>query len=276
LDRNLSHSRVSEALAKIRDILAQADKIAWEWEHRGKEHDESEQVKYLVEYAFVELLVLLEVAGLPETLKSVKNLDAEAKSDYSAVGSTPEGLYLVWSSKLEPYLSAVRNTLGEPAVQTVTKDIVEILRNTQYAITDRDCFESPPQNEAEVHARIEAVLQCVFPDLLSKPPIQRPIKSFQPDTGLPSAQTLIEYKYLTSQADAKRIVDEVLADTRAYSSPEWSKFIYVIYETKRIKSERQWKELLRKSGIGDDTDIIVLHGERPYEPKVRRKMPRSE
>jgi len=36
-----------------------------------------------------------------------------------------------------------------------------------------------------------------------------------------------------------------------------------------IKSERQWKELLRKSGIGDDTDIIVLHGEKPQNSKTQ-------
>jgi hypothetical protein len=271
LDRNLPHSRVNETLSKIRETLGRAQQIVWRWESRGGDSDETEEVEFLVEYAFVELLVLLEVAGLPETLKSVKSLDKKAKSDYGAVRSSAEGLYLAWSSKLTPYLSAVQDTLGGPIIQTVTKDIVEILRNTQYAITDRACFTSPPQNEPEVHARIEAVLQCVFPDLISKPPIQKPIKSFQPDTGLPSAQTLIEYKYVASQADAKRIVDEVLADTRAYSSPEWSKFIYVIYETKRIKSERQWKELFHKSGIGEDTEIIVLHGEKPYRTSRKKE-----
>jgi hypothetical protein len=59
----------------------------------------------------------------------------------------------------------------------------------------------------------------------------------------------------------KRVADEVLADTRGYVSKEWEQFVYVIYETRRLKPEGQWNELMRASGVGAETQVVVLSGE---------------
>jgi fructose-1-phosphate kinase PfkB-like protein len=37
----------------------------------------------------------------------------------------------------------------------------------------------------------------------------------------------------------------------------------VVYETKRIKPESQWRQLLRQSGVGANTDVVVISGEEP-------------
>jgi hypothetical protein len=129
--------------------------------------------------------------------------------------------YSFWASRVRQYARAFDTTFGSASPSTVTKDLIDILRATVYSITDEECFSSPPSNEAEMHVRIEAVLRCVFPDLRHKPTIGKPIKNFEPDTGLPSVQTLIEYKFVGSKADVKRVADEVLADTRGYVSKEW-------------------------------------------------------
>jgi hypothetical protein len=121
-------------------------------------------------------------------------------------------------------------------------------------MTDKACFQNPPANETEVHVRVEAVLRCVFPDLQHKPPIAKQSKNLQPDTGLPSIGTLIEYRFMAEQGDEKRIADEVLADTRGYFSPEWKNYICATYETKRIKPESQWRQLLRDSDIKSSTE----------------------
>src|SRR5271157_4552638 len=93
--------------------------------------------------------------------------------------------------------------------------------------------------------------------------VTKEIKHYEPDTGLPSIRTLIEYKFISSINDAKRVSEEVLADTRGYVSKEWDKFIYVVYETRRIKPEKQWDQLLRTSGVSRNTSIIVINGEEP-------------
>jgi hypothetical protein len=250
---------IDEILSSIRDSISEAN-FAFE---RGGD------AAWRVEEAFVRMRILLETAGLSEALKAVQEMEASARNKWDAaepddeMGGEP---FLLWGGKLFQYVRALEATLGQTKATTVTKDVVQILRATQYSITDRNCFQNPPANESEVHARIEAVLRCIFPDLLHKPPIAKQIKNFQPDTGLPSIGTLIEYKFMAKPGEEKRIADEILADTRGYLSKEWKNYIYVIYETKRVKPESQWRQLLQESGINPNTEIIVISGEEPSRP----------
>ncbi len=256
-DRHINS--IDEILASIRDSISEAN---FAFERGGN-------AAWRIEGLFVRMRILLEAAGLPEALRAVQEMEATARDKWDATESDDEAggeHFLVWGGKLYQYVRALEATLGHPQATTVTKDVVQILRATQYSITDRNCFQNPPANEGEVHARVEAVLRCIFPDLLHKPPIAKQIKNFQPDTGLPSIGTLIEYKFMADQGEEKRIADEVLADTRGYFSKEWKNYIYVIYETKRIKPESQWRQLLRDSGIKPNSEIIVISGEEPSRP----------
>lgn len=255
---------ISEILASVRKNLSQAQ----QW----SDNDASENAAYEVERSFVETRLLLEALSLPRALDALQRAEEEARKDYAQTAFSLEvgEKYLVWAANLYHYLAAVESLFGEPKAGTITKDVIQILRETQYSITDHACFPEPPRNERDLHIRIEAVLRCVFPDLIHKPRITKQIKHFEPDTGLPSIRTLIEYKFIATSSDAKKISDGILADTRGYISREWDRFIYVIYETRRIKPERQWKELLRSSEIGSNADIIVIHGEEPHHPKVIR------
>jgi hypothetical protein len=199
-------------------------------------------VCYFLDRAFLELRLLLEAKGLSRMLQTLTADHQKAEGDFMKAEVAPWGEeYSFWAGRLRQYARAIDTSFGTAAPTTVTKDIVDILRATVYSITDVECFSSPPANESDVHARIEAVLRCVFPDLQHQPAIGKPIKNFKPDTGLPSLQTLIEYKFVATKADVQRVVDEVLADTRAYVSKEWDKFVYVVYETKRLKPEIQWR-----------------------------------
>jgi hypothetical protein len=226
-----------------------------------------DDLSWRIEEAFVTMRILLETVGLPAALRAFEEMEALARNNWNAVETDESGeAYYRWGAKLYRYIRAVEATFGLPKETSVTKDVVQILRATQYSITDKSCFQHSPANETDVHVRVEAVLRCVFPDLLHKPSITKQIKNFQPDTGLPSIGTLVEYKFMADQGEEKRIADEVLADTRGYVSNEWKHFIYVIYETKRIKAEGQWRQLLRDSGVSSETEIIVISGE---EPKAR-------
>ena len=98
-------------------------------------------------------------------------------------------------------------------------------------------FPIAPQNEKDVHLRIEAILKCIFPDMKRKPSLSKQIKNFEPDTGIPSLETLIEYKFLSRKIDVGGIADQLLADTRGYISKDWKRFLYVIYETNRFRTE---------------------------------------
>jgi hypothetical protein len=258
----LKINNVEEILASIRSTLGNADRQVANWDVEDPDLDEKAAAKFYVERAFIQLLTFLEAAGLVDTAKAIADIKAKAKSNYAEWNVHHEvGAYLVWAEEITNYLSAIESTYVAKAPGRISKDLIEILRATQYSITDRFCFAKVPQSEEDVHRRIEAVLRCVFAKVRHKPPIAKPLKNFQPDTGLPSLKTLIEYKYIESDEDLKRVVDEVLADTRGYSDPMWQQFIYVIYETRRLRPEHEWREMLRENGVPENTDVIVISGE---------------
>jgi hypothetical protein len=268
MTHNLKTNDISNILASIRQDLKEA--------YAAFESDGDRE--WPIQGAYLQTRIFLEAVGLPEALKVLQQIEASAQSNWGAteIDKNTGEPYLVWSGRLFQYLDALETTFGEPKATTVTKDVIQILRATQYSITDRNCFQNPPANENDVHVRVEAVLRCIFPDLRHKPPIAKPIKNFQPDTGLPSIGTLIEYKFLADAGEERRIADEILADTRGYSSKEWNNFIYVIYETKRIKQENQWRQLLRESGVETNTEVIVISGEEPVRQTAAKPAARSE
>jgi REase_DpnII-MboI len=266
----LSHQQLAAALDSISESIGKADTAFERNMHEGDDWAAS-TVEWFVEQAFSQLKVLCEVLELPVTLAEiVKTLDEARAGGLLTHGYTPGD---------EPYLPILgparkfRNTLqtvflNEPS-KTITKDVESILRQCTYAITDPNAFLTLPENEDEVHRRIEAVLRCVFPDLLHKPRLSKPIKNFEPDTGLPSVRTLIEFKFIADRALVPAIADEILADTRGYNSKDWDSFIYTIYETKRFRAEHEWRRLLRDCGIGEDTTVVLLTGSPPEAPNDR-------
>ena len=265
MNQKFDPNQIRESLANIFYLLRQADNIFEKDRALGKpgQWDVPEmQAEYCIESAFLHTLVLLDRLELSRTYHQVEELHERATKDIFATSVGVDEPYLRWSSDLYIFLNAIGGAFNAgPASQVVQKDLLSILRSTLYSITDRKIFEKPPANEPQVHYRIEAVLKTVFPDLLHKPSINKPIKNFEPDTGLPSVDTLIEYKFISDLNDAKRVSDEVLADTRGYYSRDWKSFVYVIYETRRIKPEAEWKQLLTNCGVSSNTEIIVLLGE---------------
>jgi len=254
----LTPIRVAEALEAIRKTLHDANEYFEKSEIEGTPNSEY-FISIYVEDTFRKLLVLIESLGLSRSYDEVYSLFTEARRDVSAVD--PAFGHLSWVQEISRYLEAISVTHGTPSNITVTKDLASILRAANYFVGDERLFEAPPEDEPKLHVRIEGALRCLFRDLQHKPRLNKPIKNFEPDTGLPSIRTLIEYKYLARSGDIGPMADQVLADTRGYYSPEWDNFIYVIYETRRFRSEEEWNRLLAASGVADNTQIIVLSGE---------------
>lgn len=232
---------------------------------------------WLIESSFLQLLIVTETLSLPEFRKmvyeeyiAVKN----SKNGFNDSGVDPDGdPYSVVIGRLRCYIRALENLFPDVKRTTVTKDLLQIIRDIHYVITDTAVFQSTPENENDVHIRIEAVLKCVFPDLKHKPVLTKQIKNFIPDTGIPSLQTLVEYKYLARKSDVGLIADQLLADTRGYASKDWTRFLYVIYETNRFRTEKDWVLFLREAEVPNNTSVVVLGG----EPATRRKvMPRKK
>ena len=270
---------IKTALVSVRSLLSQAERLVEplaRHDHGGNDDWHfSIRIGSAAHEAYTHLLIVSEAIGLDSLHKEIeislaKSLEQE--DGLSAIVHDPDGdVHLLAASDLRRFISSLEGVYGLKSSSIVSKDLIDIVRASQYAITDTLCFQEPPSNEAEVHRRIEAVLKCVFPDLDHEPPISKPIKSFRPDTGLPSLRTLIEYKFVESRSDVKRVVDEILADTRGYKSEEWDKVVFVIYETSRLVKESEWNRLLGKCDTGFNIQAIVICGETPGKSGAKNR-----
>jgi hypothetical protein len=258
-------TNVSSAIESIEKCLREASNYflsACYNRGRDGESEDDGVAGYFVEKAFIELLILLEHLGLVETHRTVVSLFESAKSkgfEESEMG--PEEPYLLWNEKIRMYLDGISSVHGlRDSSVSELRDLKKIVKRCLYAICNKSLFPKTPSKEADVHDRIEAILKCHFSDLKRKPALSKPIKNFEPDSGIPSTKTLIEYKFVTNMAEAKRVVDEILADTSGYRSAQWKNLLFVIYETHRVMPEEDWTELLRECGLGSNYDAVVLSG----------------
>lgn len=264
----IDRKNIEEALKSLKTSLQQADRS---FDDSLLYDDEWADPGWVIERCFMKLLAIVESIGLSKLHDMIlaEYIKAkETKNGFLVANTTPEGEpFSSVVSRLRDYLSAIQQFYPDDEPTKITKDLLQIIRDIHYTITDKELFSQVPRDERDVHIRIEGILKCVFPDLKHKPALTKQIKNFEPDTGIPSIETLIEYKYLSKRKDIPIIADQILADTRGYVSKEWKFFLYVIYETNRFKPEKDWIELLRQSGVPENTTVVVLSG----EPSVRKK-----
>lgn len=254
----LSSVQIAAALDSIDSTIASANKY---FSEEGNPWNE-ESAAWNLKKAYTSLLALTEVLGMPVLRQEIAQTYSEAQAgSLTASQLDPnDEPYLLWAGPAYLYTDAIRNIFSTEPARTITKDLESILRSATYAITDPVVFPSPPRDEKTLHQRLEAVLKCLFPDLVTKPRLGKPVRNFEPDTGIPSLRTLLEYKYQTARSASGRIVQEILADTRGYHSSEWSSIIFVIYETARFQSEAQWRQLLVAAAIPDNVSVVVMSG----------------
>jgi len=257
----IEQEKIQQAITKLKASIIKADNFFDEY---AISRDEWVNPSWLIERCFLQLLTIVESLGLSklhEMVLSEYMKAKETKGGFLTANSTPEGEPFSASvSTLRRFLSTIEQFYPTDEPTKITKDLLQIIRDIHYTITDKALFDDVPQNEKDVHIRIEGILKCVFPDLKHKPTLTKPIKNFEPDTGIPSIETLIEYKFLSRAEDVGTIADEILADTRGYTSKDWKYFVYVIYETSRLRREKEWNELLRQSGVSVNTTVVVLSG----------------
>ena len=267
---------IQSAIQNLETQISKASNQFYDWVTTNEDWFEP---SWLIEICFLQLLTIAESLDLQEFRKMAFEEYSAVKSSkkgFTAAASDPNGdPYSVVLGRVRCYSSVLENLFQVDKKTTVTKDLLQIIRDIHYVITDTTVFQGTPTNEKDVHLRIEAILKCVFPDLKHKPTLTKQIKNFEPDTGIPSFQTLVEYKFLSRKADISPIADQLLADTRGYTSKDWTRFLYVIYETKRFRTERDWNLFLRESGVSINTTVVVLGGEPSANGQVIRRRKRT-
>ncbi|WP_198084347.1 hypothetical protein [Variovorax sp. E3] len=265
LDKVPTKTRIEALVEQVQKLLGDADgEMLGGASPEYEGYDAEELASYFIERAFVTLGVLAEAVGLPGIRQELQQLQAEARvNGFTSSKMGDEEPYLVWGSRLRQYVDAIAQLHGlKKSEQTLLAELKEVVQRTEYFLSDSLVFLDAPKSEKDVHDRIEGVLRCYFPDLMRKPALAKPVKNYEPDSGIPSLKTLIEYKFIKTAADAKRVADEILADTRGYASKQWPNILFVIYETKRVKSEKEWSDLLSECDLdAEHYGLVVLRGE---------------
>jgi hypothetical protein len=258
----MTDQQISTAILKLNSEISSAEGNFLHWSETGDEYSEP---SWEIQMCYLQLLAIAESMQLEEYRKLIFAEYEKTKSSKNGFldgDRTPDGvLYSTVTSMLRKLLRPIEAFYPEDNSTKVTKDLLDIIRNIHYVITDSTLYGAPPKDENDVHIRIEGILKCVFSSLKHKPTLTKAIKNFEPDTGIDVISTLIEYKFLSSKNDVGPIADQVLADTRGYVSKDWRRFLYVIYETNRFRTEAEWNQLLRQSGVSENTSIVVLSGE---------------
>ncbi|MFZ0963680.1 MAG: hypothetical protein WAO35_22680 [Terriglobia bacterium] len=256
----LTSLQVQEALANLTEKVNRAYRSFDEWFVTA---DEYSNPSWSIESCFFQLMAICEALELGELHKLVLSEYGQFKDSKEGFGAAkigPDEPYSVCLSRIGQYKRAVEAFFPREDQKKVSKDLLQIISDIHYVITDKALYGGPPCNENDVHIRIEGILKCLFPDLKHKPVLNKPIKNFEPDTGISSIGTLIEYKFLDRKENVTSIADQVLADTRGYVSKDWNQFLYIVYETDRFKPQKEWTQLLIQAGVPESTKIIVLSG----------------
>ncbi len=263
--RELYATEINATLTNIAESLSRANKALEDY----TEDWALQSANFHLQLAYLKLLILTEAMNLPLLrAKILHDFEQAKEEDMVAIDTDFQNRpFWKWALPVRRYVSSLRALFVAEAPRVVTRDLRSILKATNYAIHDSKVYKGQLDEEKVLHWRVENVLRCVYPDLIHKPTLSKPVKSFEPDTGIPSLQTLIEYKFLDSEEKVKQVADELLADTRGYMSEEWTSVIFAVYETKRYRSEEQWNQLFEKAGVDPARmQVIVISGETP-DPK---------
>ena len=171
--------------------------------------------------------------------------------------------YLMWPYRLRNLVNMFSSIHLREKKTESDKDIdllLEIISRSEYYITRTDIFKSAPNSENDVHVRIEGLLGCVYDDLETRPRIPKKIKSFEADNAIPSLKTCIEYKYITSRNQGKKILDQVFADILGYQSRDYDNYVFVLYETERVFPKADWDKMIESCKPRNRIECVVIRG----------------
>jgi hypothetical protein len=143
----------------------------------------------------------------------------------------------------------------------------QILRGTPKMLFHR---EIQPTNEAEVRNEVYKNLIHVFPDTVREIPISKVSKIYKPDIGIKRIKSAIEYKFVTSESEAKTAIGGIFEDISGYEgSDDWTTFYAVIYMTDNFMTQDQVEAEFKLSKVPHHWKPIVVYGKGDRKIKMK-------
>jgi len=207
-------------------------------------------------------IMLLQCHGFDNEARQLKKIFAERKGEltWRIQDTQYEGDYLslhLFSEHLSNVLFCVqdpdRDTKGQKLSDQL-KLLLHVLGNLESSFT---ILKRYPADELEFERIAESVLISVFPKMRANISIDTALKTFKPDTAIPEAEALIDYKYIKSSNEIGPTVDEVNADIVGYRKEGYRHFVFVIYEDQRHTTFDRWKEQYKTL---PEVSVILIKG----------------
>ncbi|MDO9288660.1 MAG: hypothetical protein Q7T83_07705, partial [Thermodesulfovibrionales bacterium] len=118
------------------------------------------------------------------------------------------------------------------------KNILEAIPNSSHLIN------YSIKNEPDIDKFAESLLLPLYPDLNSTPSLTLADSYRQPDSAIPSINTLIEYKIITTKEARSKVIDEMQADIRNYYQLPWDHLVFGIGQSEPFITKERLEGVL--------------------------------
>lgn len=229
---------LTKIATEIQKTLRDADRIVFRWGTGEADISDDERVvKSLLDKAFAQTMLLLDAAGLGNTLKSVRALDQRAKKDYTETAFY-EDLFLVWTGKLEqyiePFLPDVRSTGAKEQALSAVQEICEEFHSAARVLANRRRNRTALdiQDEYDVQDLLEALLRVRFRDVRPEEPNPSVAgQSTRVDFFLKQEGLIVESKMAKSNFRDADIGNDLILDVARYQvRSDYDTLVCFIYD----------------------------------------------
>lgn len=233
----------------------------------GTNEDYDEEETYFsskIQRIHLSLCLLLESLGYVQLLQDFKSGYSAYSGNPTSCSPTRDGDF--HSSTLSYFWRFHKTTSSLINLESVETDerkqrvlLEAILRNTPKIVHDR---KITPNSEAEVRNCVYDLLIHVFPDTMREIPVPQVTKTYKADLGVPSLKTAAEYKYATTEEEARKIIGGFYEDMRGYAgSEDWKHFYAVLFMSKPFFTVEQIRAEFAHVGADKNWSPILVHGE---------------
>lgn len=217
-------------LAAVRLHEAQESATLEMIEEEHEQQDAQELLVFYIEKAYRDTGILAERLSLPSYAAEVnaerrKNSSRFAENEYTHHDVLPHFPHL---ASVRKHFESLR-AMTDAASTTVHDVFKRMLQNTAKLIDQR---KLDPKSEAEVRNEMLEFLRLVFDDVRKEIPIQKQLKTYKADLGVPALRAVVEYKYVSNKNEMKACLDGIYSDMKGYGQDDaWRNFYAVFYMT---------------------------------------------
>ncbi len=138
------------------------------------------------------------------------------------------------------------------------KQLERLLRSTGLIVSRS---KKIPTSEPQIYNIVKDHIKILLPDLIDgkTASFNQKLKTYIPDFSSEISNSVVEYKYIKTNTDLKKTIDDLCADAKAYKSKDKSLQVYtVLYFKKYLKSEDEIKEFWKEKEFPKNWKYILI------------------